>query len=89
MCKDSDAGKDWRQKEKGTTEDEMIGWHHWLKWQEFEPASGDDKRQGSLVCCSSWCHRAGHDWATKQQPMCSKTYLDNPKMTGSKDTAKR
>ena len=51
--KDPDAGKDWRQEEKGTTEDEMIGWCHWLDGHEFEQASGVDG-PGSLVCCSSW-----------------------------------
>ena len=39
--KDPDAGKDWRQEEKGTTEDEMVGWHHWLDGHEFEQALGD------------------------------------------------
>ena len=48
--KDPDAGKDWRQEEKGTTEDEMVGWHPWLTGHEFEPAPGDGKGQGSLVC---------------------------------------
>ena len=48
------AGKDWRQEEKGTTEDEMVGWHHWLSGHEFEQALGDDEGQGSLACCSPW-----------------------------------
>ena len=48
-----DAGKDWRQEEKGTTEDEMVGWHHWLNGHEFEQTLGDSERQGSLEC-SSW-----------------------------------
>ena len=52
--KDPDAGKDWRQKEKGVTDDEMVGWHHWLNGDEFEQAPGDDEGQGSLACCSSW-----------------------------------
>ena len=52
--KDSDAGKDWRQEEKGTTEDEMVGWHHWLNGHEFEQASGVGEGQGSLACCSPW-----------------------------------
>ena len=52
--KDSDAGKDWRQEEKGTTEDEMAGWHHRLNRREFEHASGDSKGKGSLMCCSPW-----------------------------------
>ena len=51
--KDPDAGKDWRQK-KGTTEDEMVGWHHQLDRHEFEQASGAGDGQGSLECCSSW-----------------------------------
>ena len=56
--KDPDAGKDWRQKEKGMTEDEMVGWHHPPDGQEFEQAPGDDEGQGSLVCCSPWgCQR--------------------------------
>ena len=52
--KDSDAWKDWRQKEKEVTEDEMVGWHYWLSGHEFEQAPGDREGQGSLVCCSPW-----------------------------------
>ena len=52
--KDPDAGKDWGQEEKGMTEDEMVGWHHWLNGDEFEQAPGDGEGQGSLACCSSW-----------------------------------
>ena len=52
--KDPDTGKDWRQKEKGTTEDAMIGWHHWLNRCEFRQAPGDGEGQGGLVCCSTW-----------------------------------
>ena len=55
--KDSDAGKDWRQKEKGTTEDEMAGCHHWLDECEFEQTPGDGKGQGSLACCSLLGHK--------------------------------
>ena len=47
-----DAGKDWRQGEKGMTEDEMIGLHHWLNEHEFEQALGVGDGQGSLACCS-------------------------------------
>ena len=50
--KDPDAGKDWRREEKGMTDDEMVGWHHWLKGCDFEQAPGDNEGQGSLVCCS-------------------------------------
>ena len=51
--KDPNAGKDWRQ-EKGTTGDEMVGWHHWLNGHEFEQASGVGDGQGSLACSSPW-----------------------------------
>ena len=51
--KDTDAGKDWGQ-EKWATEDEMVGWHHWLKGHEFEQAPGGGEYQGSLVFCSPW-----------------------------------
>ena len=50
--KDPDAGRDWRQENKGTTEDEMVGWHHWLDGHEFEQASGVGDGQGGLVCCT-------------------------------------
>ena len=50
--KDPDAGKDWRQEEKGTTDDAMVGWHHRLDGHEFEQAPGVGDGQGSLVCCS-------------------------------------
>ena len=50
---DPDAGKDWRQEEKGMTEDEMVGWHHQLDGHELEQAPGVGGGQGSLVCCSS------------------------------------
>ena len=55
--KDPDAEKDWRQKEKGVTEDEMVGWHHWLNGHEFEQPLGDSEGQGSLACCSPQCHK--------------------------------
>ena len=52
--KDSDAGRDWGQEEKGMTEDEMAGWHHQLDGREFEWTSGVGDGQGGLVCCNSW-----------------------------------
>ena len=67
LAKDPDAGKDWRREEKGTTKDEMTGWHHWLNGPEFEQALGDGQGQGSLACCSLWGGRVGHDWETEQQ----------------------
>ena len=51
--KDPNAGKDWRQ-EKGTTEDELFGWHHRLDEHEFEQAPGIGNEQGDLACCSPW-----------------------------------
>ena len=59
-----DAGKGWRM-EKGMTEDETVGWHHQLEGHEFEQALVVGDGQGSLVWCSSWCLRIGHDWATE------------------------
>ena len=52
--KDSDAGRHWGQEEKGTTEDEMAGWHHQLDGHEFGWTSGVDDGQGGLACCNSW-----------------------------------
>ena len=52
--RDSDAGKDWRWEEKGTTEDEMVGRRHWLSGHEFEQAPGHGDGQGSLACRSPW-----------------------------------
>ena len=55
--KDPNAGKDWRRKEKGVAEDEMVGWHHWLNGHEFEQALGGNEGKGSLACCSPWGHK--------------------------------
>ena len=55
--KDPDARRDWGQEEKGTTEDEMAGWHRWLNAHEFEWTLGVGDGQGGLVCCSSWGHK--------------------------------
>ena len=55
--KDLDAGKGWRQEEKGTTEDEMVWWHYQLNGHEFEQAPGVGDGQGSLVYCSPWGHK--------------------------------
>ena len=57
IWKDPDAGKDWRWEEKGMTEDEMVGWHHWLDEHEFEQALGFGDGQGSLACCNPWGHK--------------------------------
>ena len=70
--KDPDAGKDWRQEEKGITEDEMVGWHHQLDGHEFEQALGGSEGQGSLVCCSPrGCKESDmterHNWTERIQ----------------------
>ena len=61
-----DAGKDWGQEVNGVTEDEMIRWHHRVNEHEFEQTLGESEGQGSLVCCSPWGRRVGHDLATEQ-----------------------
>ena len=55
--KDSDAGRDWGWEEKGMTEDEMVGWHHWLDAHEFGWTPGVGDGQGGLACCYSWGHK--------------------------------
>ena len=65
--KDPDAGKDWRQEEKGTTEDEMVGWHHRLNGHEFEQTPGDGEGQGTLACCNPWgCKESDNNLATEK-----------------------
>ena len=54
ICKDTDAGKDWGQEETRTTEDEMVGWHHWLNGHGFGWTPGVGDGQGGLACCISW-----------------------------------
>ena len=58
--KDPDAEKNWMQEEKGRTEDETVGWHHWLNGHEFEQTPGDGEGQGNLACCSLWGHKESH-----------------------------
>ena len=62
--KDPDVGKDLGQEEKGITEDEIVGWHHWLNGHESVQILGDREGQRSMVCCSPW---VGHDLVTEQQ----------------------
>ena len=57
--------RNWGQEKKGTTEDEMAGWHHWLNGCGFEWTPGVGDGQWGLACCDSWGRRVGHDWATK------------------------
>ena len=65
LQKDVDAGKDWRQEEKGTTENEMVGLHHCLDGHEFEQAPGVGDGQGGLACCGPRSYRVRHEWATE------------------------
>ena len=67
MGKDSDAGKDWGQEEKGATEDEIAGWHHRLDGHEFEWTPGVGDGQGGLECCNSWGRKESDttDWLTE------------------------
>ena len=69
LGKNPDAGKDWRQEEKGTTEDEMVGWYHWLYGHEFGQVLRVGDGQGSLACCSPWGRKEldmteGLNWLT-------------------------
>ena len=73
--KDPDAGQDWRQEEKGTTEDVMVGWRHWLG-QEFEQALGAGGGQGGLACCSPWRRRVRQEWATELKWILLRTGSD-------------
>ena len=64
--KDHEPGEDWRQEEKGMTEDEMAGWHYRITGREFEQTLGVGEEQGSLACCSPWgLQRVGHNWQLK------------------------
>ena len=65
--KDPDVGKDWRQEEKGTTEDEMVGWHHWLDGHEFEQAQEILKHRGAWCAAVHGVTRVRHYWATEQK----------------------
>ena len=57
IWKDPDSGQDWRREKKGTTEDEMVGWHHRLYGHEFEQVLGVGDGQGSVACCRPWGHK--------------------------------
>ena len=69
-------GKDWRQEQKGTTEDEMVGWHHWLNRHEFQQALGVGDGQGSLACCSPWGRKESAttqrlNWTERKGDLCA------------------
>ena len=71
--KDPDTGKDWRQEEKGTTEDELAGWHHGLDGRESEWTLGVGDGQGGLACCDSW----GHKGSNKTERLNNNNLIDN------------
>ena len=77
----TDAGRDWGQEEKGTTEDEMAWWHHWLDGCDFEwtPVVGDGP--GGLACCDSWGYKESHtterlNW-TELKPLCRAAWISS------------
>ena len=80
IWKDSDAGKDWGQEEKGMTEDEMVGWHHPLDGHEFEQALGVRDGQGGLACCSPFGCRESNttEWLNCTNP--SSAFLSSPNL---------
>ena len=75
--RDSDAGKDWGQEEKGMTEDEMAGWHHRLDGLEFEWTPGVGDGQGGLACCSSWGRKESDttEWLNGWMDVCIYIYI--------------
>ena len=88
--KDQDAGKDWGQEEKGTSENEIAGWHHWFNGLESEQTSGDSEGQGSLTCFSPWATRSWtrlSDWTTSPHQGPVRTTL-SVRLGGYKSTWK-
>ena len=78
--KDHDAGKEWRWEEKGTTEDETVGWHHWLNGHKFEKAPGVGDGQGSLACCIPLGRKESD--TTEQLNWTEKTTTSKPHASG-------
>ena len=86
----TDAGRDWGQEEKGTTEKEMAGWHHWLDGHKFEWILGVGDGQGGLACCDSWGHKESDTterlnwtelkifWQPESQRLGLKGYITDP-----------
>ena len=79
----TDAERNWRQEEKGTTEDEMAGWHHWLDGREFEWTPGVGDGQGGLACCYSWGHKESDtteqlNWLTDWPDIRCSVFLPKP-----------
>ena len=79
--KDLDAGKDWKQEENGTTEDEMVGWHHRFHGHEFEQAPGAGDGQGTLACCSPWCCKESDMTEQLNNSICTRWVLPGARST--------
>ena len=79
-----DAGKDWRQEEKGMTDNEMVGWHHRLDRYELIEAPGVGDGQGSLACCSPWVCRVGHYGVTELWTVYSQLLMLSLLLLGNK-----
>ena len=82
--KDPNAGQDWRREEKGTTEDEMVGWHHQLDGHESEQALGVGDGQGSLVCCSPWGRKESDmtEWLNRTEFTNVECWISAPSREG-------
>ena len=83
--KHHDAGRDWEQEEKGTTEDEMAGWHHRLDGHEFVWTPGVGDGQGGLACCNAWGHKKSDmtewlDWTELSQEVTSQQKPNQPSL---------
>ena len=72
IIKDPDGGKDWKQKKKGMTQDEMVEWHDQLNGHEFEQALRNGEGWGNLVCCSPWCCKKSDmtEWLNNNKEAC-------------------
>ena len=73
--KDSDAGQDWGQEEKGAPRNDLIGWHHWHSGHEFEQTLGASEGQGILMCCSPFSNRVRYYLETEEQQQFSSCYF--------------
>ena len=82
IIKDPDAGEDWGQQDKGTTEDEMLGWHHRFSGHELEQTQGDNEGLWSPVCCSPWGSQSQHHRVTEQQLKSWWFYSETEQETG-------
>ena len=91
--KSPDSGQDWRLEEKGTTEDEMVGWHHWRDTHECEQALGVGDGHGGLACCSPWGHKESDktkqlNWTELNKTRWRLIYIRKMSITGAGETLK-